>query len=75
MNKVMLILLTMVGLEGCVTSEYGNFTAQIPHTPQALNATLLTDTVNNLKRFIRLPALSSTLGKPLRIPTHSALAL
>lgn len=49
MNYLMLILLTMVGLEGCATSEYGNFTAQTPHTPQALNATLLTDTVKQLE--------------------------
>ena len=62
MNYLMLILLTMVGLEGCATAEYGNFTAQTPHTPQALNATLLTDTVKQLE------ALS-------RAPTHSALAL
>ncbi len=46
MNFMMLILLAMVGLEGCVTADYGNLTAQ---TPQALNTTLLTDTVKQLE--------------------------
>jgi hypothetical protein len=46
MNKVMLILLAMVGLEGCVSAEYGNFTS---HTPPALNTMLLTDSVKQLE--------------------------
>jgi hypothetical protein len=36
----------MVGLEGCVTAEYGNFTAKAPHT---LDTTLLADTVKQLE--------------------------
>jgi len=65
MNKVMLILLAMVGLEGCVTAEYGNFTSHTPHTPQALKATLLTDTVKQLEALYPPASTQLNIGQAI----------
>lgn len=62
MNKVMLILLTMVGLEGCVTAEYGNFTAQAPHT---LDTTLLADTVKQLETLYPPASTQLNIGQAI----------
>lgn len=41
-----LLLLAIVGMGGCATAQYGNFTS---HTPNEVNATLVTDTVKQLE--------------------------
>lgn len=46
MNYITLILLAIVGLEGCVSLEYGNF---VKYTPPALNTTLVIDTVKQIE--------------------------
>ena len=65
MNYLMLILLTMAGLEGCVTAEYGNFTSHTLHTPQALNATLLTDTVKQLEALYPPASIQLNIGQAI----------
>ena len=62
MNYLMLILLTMAGLEGCVSAEYGNFTAQAPHT---LNTTLLTDTVKQLEALYPPASIQLNIGQAI----------
>jgi hypothetical protein len=65
MSKVIFILLAMVGLEGCVSAEYGNFTAQTLHTPQVLNATLLTDTVKQLEALYPPASTQLNIGQAI----------
>jgi hypothetical protein len=63
MNFMMLILLAMVGLEGCVTADYGNYTAQTPHT---LNTTLLTDTVKQIEALYPPASTQLNIGQAIQ---------
>lgn len=46
MKHWMLLFLAIVGMGGCATLQYGNFTS---HTPYTLNTTLVTDTVKQIE--------------------------
>ena len=46
MKHLMPMLLAIVGLAGCATPKYGNFTS---HTPQEMNTMLVTDAVKQLE--------------------------
>jgi hypothetical protein len=62
MNYLTLILLAIVGLAGCASAEYGNFTN---HTPQSLNATLVIDTVKQLESLYPPASAQINIGQAM----------